>query len=390
MVLLEGGFFMSITVEEALKLDILKGFEVIAGMKGLSNQINHVAVWDYETCELIKENFSAQDFALTTLVAIRDRLDELYNAVETMIEVGISCLAIKNIYFDHIPEEVIKLADKSKFPIMIFQNTFTEDVIVSVNKAIDEKKEYENLALKIDDILYKNLNDVSIAKIARKINMNFKERNIVAFCKKKKGKLPAIKSFSDKEMEEVFSKIIPYKGGYILINTFEEADIDDIDKIILRRLNWWGFTEKEYFIGIGGLHQSLSCLGLALQESLYAFKYSKMYKKSISFFSEIGINKIIMPILENEWIIRYYKEMIEPIIDYDKEHETELLNTAIKYVENNGDMKATAEQLFQHSNTIRYRIDRINKILSENCKTKHFYEELAVAIRIYNLLDSAL
>ena len=53
-------------------------------------------------------------------------------------------------------------------------------------------------------------------------------------------------------------------------------------------------------------------------------------------------------------------------------------------------MKVTAEELFQHSNTIRYRIDRINKILSENCRTKHFYEELAVAVRIYKLLNSSL
>lgn len=381
---------MAITVKEALNLDILQGFKVIGGKRGLLNKINHVAVWDYETCEQIKENFSPEDFALTTLVAIKDRTDELYEVVETMIEVGISCLAIKNIYFDHIPDEVIKLANKNNFPIMTFSDTFTEDVIVEVNKAIDEKREYENLALKIDDILYKNLNDVSIKAIAHKINVNFKEKNLVAFCKKKNGKLLGIKSFSDKEMEETFSKVIPYKNGYILINTFEEVKQSDIDKIVLRRLKWWGFTEKEYVIGISNLYEDLGSLGKAIQESLYAFKYSMMYNKSISFFEGIGINKIIMPIYDNPWAMKYYKEMIEPLIDYDKEHETELLNTAVKYVENNGDMKVTAEQLFQHSNTIRYRIDRINKILSEKCKTKHFYEELAVAIRIYNLSKGSL
>ncbi|MFL0252855.1 PucR family transcriptional regulator [Clostridium neuense] len=381
---------MAITVKEALNLDILQGFKVIAGNKGLSNKINHVAVWDYETRELIAENFSPEDFALTTLVAIRDKIDELYGAVETMIDVGISCLAIKNIYFDYIPNEVIELANKNNFPIMLFKDTFTEDVIVSVNKAIDEKKEYENLALKIDDILYKNLNDISIKSIARKININFKEHNIVAFCKKKNNKLVEIKSFSDKETEEAFSKVIPYKNGYVLINTFEEASKKDIDKIILRRLKWWGFAEKEYVIGISNLYDNLESLGKAIQESLYAFRYSTMYEKSISFFDEIGINKMMFPILDNPWVMKYYKEMIEPLINYDKNHETELLKTAVRYVENNGDIKATGEELFQHSNTIRYRIERVNKILSENCKTKHFYEELAVAVRIYNLISTSL
>lgn len=381
---------MAITVEEALSLDILKDFKVVAGKKGFHNKIKHVAVWDYETCELIAENFSPEDFALTTLVAIKDRIDELYGAVETMIEVGISCLAIKNIYFDYIPDEVLKLADKNNFPIMTFENTFTEDVIVSANRAIDEKREYDNLALKVDDILYKDLNDISIKRIARRINVNFKEKNIVAFCKKKNSKLAVIKSFSDKEMDEAFSKIIPYKDGYILINTFEEVNEKDIDNVILRRLKWWGFTEKDYVIGISDLHEKLGDIGKSIQESLYASKYSMLYKKSISFFDEIGVNKIILPTLDNPWIIKYYKEMIEPLIDYDKNHETELMNTALKYVENNGDIKATAEELYQHSNTIRYRIERISKILNENCRTKHFYEELAVAVRIHKLLSGSL
>ena len=176
---------MSITVHESLELEILKGFKVIAGKSGLLNKIINVAVWDYETGDLIAKNFRQGDFALSTLVAIKDDIGELYGIVERMIAVGISCLAIKNIYFDYIPDNVIKLADKNHFPIMLFSDTFTEDIIVHVNKAINEKKEYENLALNIDHILYNNLNDLSIKKIARNININFKEKNIVAFCKKK-------------------------------------------------------------------------------------------------------------------------------------------------------------------------------------------------------------
>lgn len=381
---------MGITVQEALELDILEGFNIIAGKKGLSNEITHVAVWDYETGDLIGENFSQGDFALSTLVAIKDRIEELYGIVERMIEVGISCLAIKTIYFNDIPNDVIKLANKKHFPIMVFRDTFTEDVIVYVNKAINEKKEYENLALKIDYILYKDLNDLSIKKIARNININFKEKNIVAFCKKKSNKLRGIKNFSDKEMEEAFTKIIPYKEGYIIINTFEEVEPKDINNTILRRLKWWGFTEKEYVIGVSSLHENLSNLNNSIQESLYAFKYSTTYKKNISFFHEIGVNRIILPILDNPWVLKYYNEMIKPLIVYDKNNETELLKTAVKYVENNGDIKATGEELFQHGNTVRYRIDKINKIFSENYKVEHFYEELALAIRIYSLLSSYL
>ncbi len=382
---------MAITVNEALELEILKGFKVIAGKKGLSNKITHVAVWDYEIGDLIAENFSQGDFALSTLVAIKDGIDQLYGIVERMITVGISCLAIKNIYFNYIPSDVIKLADEKHFPLMMFSDTFTEDVIVYVNKAINENKEYENLALKIDNIIYNNLNDLNIKKIALKININFKEKNIVAFCKKKNSKFRrVIENVSDREMEEAFSKVIPYKQGYILINTFEEAEQKDIYKTIFRRLKWQGFTQEEYIIGVGRLHEHLGSLNNSIQESLYAFKYSMIYKKNISFFYEIGINKIIMPIIDSPCVLKYYNEMIEPLILYDKNNETELLKTAVKYIENNGNIKATSEELFQHGNTVRYRINRINEIFNENCKIEHFYEELAVAIRIYALFNNSL
>lgn len=381
---------MSVTVHEALELEILKGFKVIAGKTGLSNKITHVAVWDYEIGDLIEENFSKGDFALSTLVAIKDNIDELYESVERMIEIGISCLAIKNIYFNYIPDDVIRLANSKHFPIMIFSDTFTEDVIVHVNKAINDKKEYENLALKIDNILYNDFNDSKIKNIARKININFQEKNIVAFCKRKRSKVSSKITFSNKEIEETCSKIIPYKEGYIVIITFEEVEERDIDKTISRKLRWWGFNEKEYIIGISSLHESLSSLNNSIQESLYAYKYAVTYKKSVSIFSQMGIHRIVLPILDNPWVLKYYKEMIEPLIAYDKNNETELLKTAIKYVENNGDIKATAEELFQHGNTVRYRIDKINKILCEHCRIEHFYEELAVAIRIYALLNSSL
>ncbi|MCM0650673.1 PucR family transcriptional regulator ligand-binding domain-containing protein [Clostridium swellfunianum] len=381
---------MAITVKEALDLDILKGFKVIAGKKGLSKEITHVAVWDYETGDLIEQNFSRGDFALSTLVAIKDNIDQLYEIVERMIKVGISCLAVKDIYIKEIPGEVIKLADKEHFPIMMFNGTFTEDVIVYVNLAISEKKQYEDLASQIDSILYNNLNELRIKQIALKININFKDKNIVAFCKRKSNKLSGIKSPFNKEMEQVFSEIIPYEDGYLFINTFEEGEEQDVTKTVLRRLKWCGFDEKTYIIGVSGLYEGLGNLDKSIHESLYAYKHSACYRKDISFFHEIGINKIILPLLDNPWVLKYYDEMIWPLIDYDKNHETELLITAVKYVEHNGDIKAVAEELFQHGNTIRYRIDKINKILFNAYKSEHFYEELAMAVRIYTLLNNSL
>ena len=380
---------MHLTIGEALDLEILDGFKVLAGKKGLSNPILNVAVWDYETGDLIEENFRRGDFVLSTLVAIKDNIGALHENFQLLIDVGISALAIKPIYVDEIPEDVIKLAEKNNIPLMIFIETFTEDIIVEVNKAIVEKEGYQKLTMKIDDILFLNLNEDSIRGIARKINPHFMENNMVAFCRKK-NKAKSMINFSKEEVEEIGCKVIPFKNGHLVINTFEKYDSKEIGKTMFRRLEWLGFTQKDYVIGVSGLYERLGNLNYSINESLYAFRYAKIYKRDISFFNDIGINRIILPIMDNPWVMKYYNGMVEPLLEYDRENETELLKTAIVYIENNGDIKATAEELFQHGNTIRYRLDRINKIVSENFNCEHFYEELAVMVRIYRMLKSDL
>lgn len=381
---------MSINIYEALELEIFKDFKVVAGINGLNNKIKKIGILDYEVDELIEKNFVEGEFVITTLFVIKDNIKELYNLVEKMILVGISGLAVKNIYFDNLPDEVIEFANKKSFPIMIFSDVYFEDIITSVMNYIKEKEESEILISKLDGILYSNLDNVIIKKIAYEINRNFKEKNIVAFCKiKNKEDFMATEIFSNISKDKSI-KIIPYRDGYVVISTFEKIDSDEIEKIIISILERIGFNSNKYTIGISSLYEKLGELNYSIRESLYAYKYSMIYGKNISFFKQIGVNKILLPLIDNPWISRYHDEMIEPLLMYDKKNDTELLSTAIKYIENNADIKSTAEALFQHGNTIRYRIDKIYKILSKNCSKSCLYEELALAIRIHNLFNMPL
>lgn len=382
---------MAITIHEALEFDSFKGFKIIAGNKGLSKKITNIGILDYEMGDLIEENFIEGEFVISTLMVIKDNIEELYKIVEKMISVKISGLAIKSVYFNTIPDKVIELADKNSFPIMIFSETYFEHIITEFAKVRAERKEYEALALKIDNILYGNLNNLIIKKIAREINRNFKEKNIVAFCKRRSNENSIHnRIFFSKEDYKSSNKIISYKDGYIFIDTFEEIGSKEVKNLIVKRLGECGITTHEYIIGVSSLYNKLGELGNSIKESMYSFKYSIAYNKDISFFDEIGVNKILIPLIDNPWVLKYYNEIIEPLIVYDENNDTELLKTAVKYIENNGDIKATAIELFQHNNTIRYRIERISKILYKNCDNIHFYEELAIGIRIYNLLNNVL
>ncbi len=81
---------------------------------------------------------------------------------------------------------MIALADEQSFPIMIFSHVYFEDIITSIMNAVKEKEDQQILSLKIDHLLYGNLDHVIIKKIAYEINRNFEDNHIVAYCKRKK------------------------------------------------------------------------------------------------------------------------------------------------------------------------------------------------------------
>ena len=154
--------------------------------------------------------------------------------------------------------------------------------------------------------------------------------------------------------------------------------------IITNRLNDIGFSNSEFNIGVSSLYHKLDQLYLSISESLYAYTHT-LSSTSPAYFYRIGTNKFLIPVLENPWVKKYFNEMITPLLEYDKQNDANLLQTAIKYVENGGDIKATSKDLFQHTNTIRYRINKINKVLDKVNYIQDFYQELSIAIKLYKL-----
>ncbi|MTI65386.1 MAG: PucR family transcriptional regulator [Firmicutes bacterium] len=378
---------MILYIKDVLKLEELKGFKVMAGKEGLTNEVKRVGILDYETKEMIGKNFNKGEFIISTLLIIKDDINKLYSIVKELISIGVSGLAIKNIYFNNIPENVIKLANENDFPIMIFSDTYFENIITLITNIINEKEENKILELKIDNILFNDLNPREIKKIAYEINESFKEKNVVTFIKKKSNKkLKGQLTITD----DIYSKIIAYKKGYLIIDTFEKIESKSIKDIILKKLENLGITKNDYFIGISSLHEELKELHLAIKESMYSLKYSSIYDNNITIFNEIGANKILLPLIDNPWIEKYCDEMIKPIITYDNKNDTEMLKMVRSFIENNGNIKATAKEMHLHDNTIRYRLDKIKVLLNKSVKIKHFYEELAIAIRIYNIKKKSL
>ena len=116
---------MAITILEAMKLPTFKDFDLVAGYRGLDREIQRASILDYEYesslfDKPIQTYFEKEDFVISSLIYAKDDPSLILESVKGLISDGVSGLAIKNIYYDELPEEVIKYANQMDFPIFMF------------------------------------------------------------------------------------------------------------------------------------------------------------------------------------------------------------------------------------------------------------------------------
>ncbi len=81
-------------------------------------------------------------------------------------------------------------------------------------------------------------------------------------------------------------------------------------------------------------------------------------------FEDTGAYRLLLPAMSEDpaELERFYAETIEPLVAYDDQYETELVATVEAYLDNDGNVAATAKQLFTHRHTIRYRLERVREL----------------------------
>lgn len=79
-------------------------------------------------------------------------------------------------------------------------------------------------------------------------------------------------------------------------------------------------------------------------------------------------------------IKRFACYMIGPLMDYDREHDGNLLETLMAYIKYRGSFKAVANNTNCHRNTVAYRIGKIKQILDNDLTDGEYLAELSSAV----------
>ncbi|WP_379130180.1 PucR family transcriptional regulator [Paenibacillus sp. sgz500958] len=109
------------TIRDALKRPLFTEAEVIGGKNGLNRSIRWVHVLESASFESL---IHGEEMILTTGIGIGLDLPAALSFVENLIHKNAACLCIEiGTYFSSVPPELIELADRHDFPLIIFTRT---------------------------------------------------------------------------------------------------------------------------------------------------------------------------------------------------------------------------------------------------------------------------
>ncbi len=369
-----------ITVEDMLKLDIMKGCKLVAGFKGIRNTISRVNIMaDPEIMEWIHEG----EFLLTTayffekehdIKAQKELLNVCYNKKLAGIGIKVSP------YLNELPPEIIILANKLNLPIIdIHQSIPLADIMMSTFKEIFNKQaslleRIEHLHEKLMAVM---MEGKGVNEIVRVVHENIRNPAIL------------VMNFSDETIEHLYDKDIEIKSE--LLKEINDFYAPNNIKNKVKRLD-------EDKVLINGKYIKRMVMPIIIRDNIYGHLFSWATNMPLGGFdlaiiesasTTIGLS-LLQDLSVKEVEIRYRSEFFEDLISLDAKRKKKALDRA-RFFNLNPDNKYLIEVIScrmiwdlhdeDEEESINYIRDFVNTIVPS-------IEELVVYLKLEGLVST--
>ena len=159
-------------------------------------------------------------------------------------------------------------------------------------------------------------------------------------------------------------------------------------------------VETELAEALSGFSVTVACsrwtqdpvdLYRAGKEALLAANVGEAEGISVLAFEDTGSYRLLLPAMSEDpgELERFYEETVAPLAAYDDQYETELVATIEAYLDNDGNVTPTADQLFTHRHTIRYRMERVKELSGHDITSTEGREKLGLGLKSMRVLGIA-
>lgn len=367
--------------KDLFKLPSLSKMKIIAGNKGL----NKIIRWSYkaESIHLAKWVHGGELLIVSKMV-IHEKDFNLYNFLKEAISLNISgaLLLIGPNYIEQIPQSVINLSNQKHFPLFLIPwdtplvDIFEElgHAIASINLINDKHKDLLfsiifNTNLSLDYLKYQSQEvNFSFDGYLQFFEINFllpqSENAIILNDVDKDTICQFIHTLFENEHIPILSS--SYTKNIIALINVNNTSLDTLNTLFPQILNYIKENYPNYIvnIGIGTRQKSLEKYKLSYEQASKCINLAikQKQKNMIYYYEQLGLYQLFYDINNKTLLENFVHNILYSLMAYDKKYNTNLIQTLEVYLNKNCNLNQTAETLFIHRNTIKYRLQRIEEI----------------------------
>lgn len=103
-------------------------------------------------------------------------------------------------------------------------------------------------------------------------------------------------------------------------------------------------------------------------------------------YAQMGLYRLLSAAVGNSQVRAFVRQWLGPLMDYDAQHNSDLVPTLSHYLDCGGNYDSTSSALVIHRSTLRYRLRRIREITGRDLADADDRLNLHVAVRAWQIL----
>ncbi|OAT79323.1 PucR family transcriptional regulator [Desulfotomaculum copahuensis] len=332
---------------------------------------------------------------------------EMYNTSEMERRPVKARVRIDDICYDCVATPIFRNKGNAAYLLLVLNLKYYGfqlfDLLQAVARVLAVKLERENLIFsveqkyKIEYIINLLLNpeqtEENVQLVSRIWNRNLSQPHLVFLASTKPERIKVLPDILKSNLEQYLSNnylYFIYGGQHIILVGMIDSDYKatlNAMKAIGKNIFISIKEEGKLIIACQSVLRSDYNLSKGYMEAKYAINIGLNANKNVFVeFDNLGLHTLIYSMYQESNMIHtlenYFLNKLGILISHDRAFKTDLYNTLIYFLENSCNYLLTAEKMFIHPNTLRYRLKKTEKILNIDLSKLECLVELVIAFKM--------
>ena len=343
--------------------------KLLAGNNGWSNSISWVLM--IEDTKILN-NFSGKELAVTTGLGFRTE-KELINLAKGLVNRNASGLIINTgEYIHEIPQELISFCNENDLPLIdIPWEIYLADMIkdLSIRIFLQGTADEQISEAFIEAITYPEHEDKYRKTLLSYFDIDG-DFQVILFTTDNLDSMDTVDRKKLSYKLQIYLENISHNGHFFYYDSCFVLVLNDIEQDYMEKIVNGMLTrtkarmpEVNVYGGTGSPMKDICNLYLSYNRARAALEHAKKNNLPMIYFDNMGADRLFSSVADARLLQEMGEDVLSVLIEYDKKHEANYVETLGLYLKHNCSVQAVADELFTHRNTVVYRVANIKKML---------------------------